>query len=257
MKIRGKGITGILTPIILLGILVLVGPSTVQATTVSIKDASAPQGSTVTVPINITDVTDMCGANIWLSYDKTVVTVEKVDNGDLGSVTHNIDNDAGITKMTWDTTEGDTGSFVFAYITLNATGSARQTSPLDLDVKELYRCDLSDITHTVADGTFTIPPLLTPTLTVTPPPSVGGVGSGGDSVGILPTPTPTLTPTLSPTPAPSLSSTPAPTPSPAPSFTPTATLSPTPKPGEVPGFDVCFAILGLLAGAYFLRRRMN
>jgi hypothetical protein len=154
MKIKGKMIARMLIPVILLGMLVV--PLAAASTTVSTGDASAPQGSTVTVPISITDVTGMCGANIWLSYDKNVVTVEKVDNGDLGSITHSIDNTTGITKMNWDTTAGETGSFVFANITLKAVGNPGDTSPLDLDVKELYDCDLNDIAHTVADGTFTI-----------------------------------------------------------------------------------------------------
>jgi glutamyl endopeptidase len=125
-------------------------------TVVSIEDASAPQGSTVKVPIRITNVKNMCGANIWLSYDKNVVTVEKVDDGDLGTITSSIDNTAGITKMNWDTTAGQTGSFVFAYITLKAVGDPGDTSPLDLDVKELYDCNLVDIPHSVDDGTFTV-----------------------------------------------------------------------------------------------------
>ena len=129
-------------------------------TVVSIECAAASQGSTVTVPIDITDVENMCGANIWLSYDKQVVTVEKVDDGDIGTVTYNIDNAAGITKMTWDTTEGKTGSFVFAYITLKAVGNPGDTSPLDLDVKELYDCDLNDIMHIVVDCTFTVAKLM-------------------------------------------------------------------------------------------------
>ena len=156
MKLKGKMIARILIPVILVGMLVV--PLAANASpTVSIEDASAPKGETVTVSIDITDVENMCGANIWLSYDKNVVTVEKVDDGDIGTVTYSIDNDAGIVKMAWDTTEGKTGSFVFAYITLKAVGNPGDTSPLDLDVKELYDCDLNDIMHTVTDGTFTIP----------------------------------------------------------------------------------------------------
>jgi hypothetical protein len=89
-----------------------------EETEVSIEDASAPQGGTVTVPINIVDVENMCGANIWLNYNKDVVIVDSVSDGDLVPLTHNIDNTAGVTKMTWDTTSGMTGGFVFAYVTL-------------------------------------------------------------------------------------------------------------------------------------------
>jgi hypothetical protein len=243
MEIKGKMIARMLIPVILLGMLVV--PLAAASTTVSIEDASAPQGETVTVRINITDVSGMCGANIWLSYDKNVVTVEIVDDGDIGTVTYSTDNDVGITKMNWDTTEEETGSFVFAYITLKVVGNPGDTCLLDLDVKELYDCELTDITHSADDGTFTIPLTSTPTAT---PPSGGGGGGG-----ILFTPTPTLTPTLSPTPTPSLSPTTTPTPSPTPSLTPTTTPSATPEP--VPGFEAFFAMLGLLAVAYLLKRR--
>ena len=129
------------------------------STTVSIADASVPQGETVTVPINIADVENMCGANIWLNYEKDVVIVDSVSDGDLVPLTHNIDNTAGVTKMNWDTTSGMTGDFVFAYVTLKAVGTPGDTCLLDLDVKELYDCmpPFNEIPRTVADGTFTIP----------------------------------------------------------------------------------------------------
>jgi hypothetical protein len=128
------------------------------STTVSIEDASAPQGATVTVPINITDVENMCGANIWLNYEKDVVIVDSVSDGALVPLTHNINNTAGVTKMNWDTTSGMTGDFVFAYVTLKAVGNPGDTCLLDLDVKELYDCvpPFNEIPRTVADGTFTV-----------------------------------------------------------------------------------------------------
>jgi len=149
-----KKIARILIPVILVGMLVV--PLAATEATVSIEDASAAQGETVTVPINIADVENMCGADIWLSYDKQVVTVEKVEVGNIGTVTYNIDNNAGKTKMVWDTAEGKTGSFVFAHITFKAVGNPCDESKLDLDVKELYDCDLVDIQHGVVDGTFKI-----------------------------------------------------------------------------------------------------
>jgi len=45
-------------------------------------------------------------------------------------------------------------------------------------------------------------------------------------------------------------------PTPTPSPSPTPTIAPTPTPEEgVPGFEVVFAIAGLLAVAYLFRRR--
>jgi len=65
-----------------------------------------------------------------------------------------------------------------------------------------------------------------------------------------PTPTPSPIPTPAPTPKPEAA--PAPTPSPTP--TPVATPAPTP-PGKIPSFEAIFAILGLLAVAYLLKKK--
>ena len=81
------------------------------------------------------------------------------------------------------------------------------------------------------EPTPTLTTTISPTATTTPTPAPTPVV----------TPTPTLTVTVSPTPI----VTPAPTPSP----------TPTPEEKGVPGFEVIFAIAGLLAVAYLLRRR--
>jgi hypothetical protein len=103
----------------------------ISETEVSIEDASAPQGGTVTVPINITGVENMCGANIWLNYNKDIVIVDSVSDGDLVPLTYNINNTAGVTKITWDTTSGETGDFVFADVTLKAVLKFRALSLME------------------------------------------------------------------------------------------------------------------------------
>ena len=79
------------------------------------------------------------------------------------------------------------------------------------------------------------------TPTPTPAPAVG--------VGV-PTPTPTPEPTPTPTPTPVV-----PTPTPTPEPTPTPTPTPEPLIPRIPGFEAVFAIVGLLAVAYLIRRR--
>ncbi|MEA1905542.1 MAG: cohesin domain-containing protein [Euryarchaeota archaeon] len=128
----------------------------VTSTTVSIEDATAQEGETVEVPIRITGVTDMCGADITLSYDAAVVSVEEMEAGDLGSVTSSKDDVNGTVKMVWDATDGKTGDFVVMYVTLKAKGTTGDNCTLDLVVNELYDCDLGDIGHSVQDGTFEV-----------------------------------------------------------------------------------------------------
>jgi hypothetical protein len=121
-------------------------------------------------------------ANIWLNYNKDIVIVDSVSDGDLVPLTYNINNTAGVTKMTWDTTSGETGDFVFADVTLKAVCNNGDTCLLDIDVKELYDCDLVEIPRTVVDGTFTCvdkPDLIATEITVNyDAPSLGGRAIG-------------------------------------------------------------------------------
>ncbi len=68
---------------------------------------------------------------------------------------------------------------------------------------------------------------------------------------VVPVPTPTPTPTPVPTPTP----TPTPVVTPTPTPVPTPTPTPVVEEPRIPGFGAIFAILGLLAVAYLLRRR--
>ncbi|NMX22062.1 hypothetical protein C5S30_06455 [ANME-1 cluster archaeon GoMg4] len=108
-----------------------------------------------------------------------------------------------------------------------------------------------DTTLTLAEG---------PKPTPTPTPGNGNGGNGGNG-GVTPTPTPTptatatVTPGETPLPSPTAGATATPTWSPtaSPGETPTATESPTKEP-LIPGFEAVFAIAGLLAVAYIVRR---
>ena len=127
-----------------------------QTAEVSIQDATVAQGETVEVPINITDVTDLGATVIWLSYNSSVVTVESVREGTLGSLTVGINNTVGVTKMSWFSAEGKTGDFIFAYVKLKAVGNPGDESTLDLDVKKMVDLKNEPINHTVRDGIFTV-----------------------------------------------------------------------------------------------------
>ncbi|WP_456478772.1 PGF-CTERM sorting domain-containing protein [Geoglobus ahangari] len=81
---------------------------------------------------------------------------------------------------------------------------------------------------------------------------------------LAPTPTPTPEETPTPTPTPTATPTPTPTKTPTPTPTPVETKEETPTPAptktteekkEGPGFEAVFAVAGLLAVAYLLRRR--
>ena len=127
-----------------------------DGTAVSIADTSAGQAGEITVDVEIAGVTDLGAADIWLHYDSGVVEVTSVADGELGTITHSIDNPGGVTKMVWFSATGKTGDFVFARVTLHAVGSEGDTSTLDLDVRTLVDINADPIEHGVDDGLFTV-----------------------------------------------------------------------------------------------------
>ena len=126
------------------------------AVVVSIPDTAVSANTSAIVPININGVTDLASLDIWLSYDKDVVTVANVTAGTLGAITVSIDNTNGVTKINRLSATGNTGDFIFANVELQAVGSTGETSALDLDVKEMVDSNGDPIAHSVEDGVFTI-----------------------------------------------------------------------------------------------------
>jgi hypothetical protein len=161
-----------------LALLIIVCPMAARAyvsaspgTVVSIPDASAASGHSVTVAISVTDVTLLGGATIFLHYTPSVVHVTSVAEGNLGgTLVSAIDNVTGITNMTWFSATPMNGNFTFANVTLYAVGSPGDTSPLNLEVITLANVTGAPINYTEDDGIFTIPGV-----PPTPTPS-GGVG---------------------------------------------------------------------------------
>jgi len=129
-----------------------------SGTVVSIPDATVGSGAEVTLPINITNITDVGAVTIWLCYNPTIVTIPAggIANGNMGALAaSSIDNITGKAKMTWFSATGETGDFVFAYVTLKA-GNINGSSLLAIQVKTLVDTDGNQIVHTVDDGTFTV-----------------------------------------------------------------------------------------------------
>jgi len=151
-------------------------------TVVSIPDASADSGQSVTVAISVPNVTQLGGATIFLHYTPGVVHVTSVEEGNLGGTfLSTINNVTGITNMTWFTTTPMNGTFTFANVTLYAVGSPGDTSPLNLEVITLADTSGTPISYTEDDGIFTIPGGPTPT----PPTGVGGTAYPPNKVAIL------------------------------------------------------------------------
>ena len=158
-------------------ILAILATGVASATTIiSIENVSLGETETKTVPINISNVTNYGTATIELQYNGSVVNVESVSNGDIPgtSLTPNINNTAGYTRMVSYTSQypGPSGDFVYANLVLKAVGTGPATSPLNLSIEEFADADGNPISVKPGNGTFTIPagPDITPpTVTVISP----------------------------------------------------------------------------------------
>lgn len=106
-------------------------------------------------------------------------------------------------------------------------------------------------------------PTPSPTPTATPTSASGNSGGGSNGDGTVSTPTPSLTLTVEPSLSPGTMPTESPGGMETPTMSPTATqTTPTPMPTSsptakplIPGFGTVFAVAGLLAVAYLVKRK--
>ncbi|CAD6490372.1 MAG: hypothetical protein KFBDDELM_00256 [Candidatus Argoarchaeum ethanivorans] len=125
---------------------------------ISIADAIASPSDTTTTQITINDMTNFGAATVTLSYDSSVVQINSVTAGDVGTPTANIDNTAGTTTITAyvSTVTGPDSPVTFANIELLAVGNDGATSPLTLEVTTLADADGTPVTATAESGVFTV-----------------------------------------------------------------------------------------------------
>jgi len=130
----------------------------VEPVVISISDATAAPGTSTTTKIEIKNVVDFGTCTVKLSYNNSIVIVENILNGNIPdtTLTPNIDNANGISTMVVVTSAhpGPSGDFIYANITLNATGSSGENSPLNLTIEELATSDGEYYPSKVTNGTF-------------------------------------------------------------------------------------------------------
>jgi hypothetical protein len=104
--------------------------------TISIGEITLAPQTSATIPITITEANHIfCGADINLTYDKTVVQVTDVANGGyFDNVTYTIDNivTGKVRMCAWGDDNFNAPTTV-AFVTLKAIGNPGECSPLILD----------------------------------------------------------------------------------------------------------------------------
>ena len=127
---------------------------TAEAVSVSISDVTCELHESVIVPIMLSGVTNYGTGTINITYNPGVVHVTDVAGTHQSTlITPNIDNTAGIVRISAWNTGGVSGDVLFANVTLKSVGPCQ--SPLRLDIRKLVDTDMSSILTTVANGSFT------------------------------------------------------------------------------------------------------
>ena len=136
---------------------------------VGITSLSAAPGDTATVPIIVYNVTDLGAGTLRVTYDSSVCNVTNVTTGNLATVIKNIKTPGLANISVFDTEVGHTGDVIFANLTIEATGSCGETSPLNISVERLGTYDegaeIPAANISVSNGTFTILDIVEPSVT--------------------------------------------------------------------------------------------
>ena len=132
----------------------------VQTANISISDGSADTGNTTTVTIAADDVTDFANFDITVTYDPAVVNVTDAANDvAFGTAINNLENAAAgtVRLASFNLGAGQTGDgILLSTLTMEAVGTAVQTSTLTLTINELKTSSEDNIIAATDDGMFTI-----------------------------------------------------------------------------------------------------
>ena len=257
---------------------------------VSVESIRVLQGQNFTMNITVDPAgTEIMGAQYHLYLDNTLLNaIEQTkgpflsqDGANTNVYSNEINNTIGVIKYSETRTGVDYGvttRSILATITFKAMKPG--TSSLNLSEVKLSDPSAQPILDVlINNGTCIIgaaeqtpTPTPTPTPTSAPPSGSGDSGNGDASV----TPTPTSTPlpsgednsnsnggvpvTLTQTPEQTSTITSVPSPPPSPTIistspTPMASMPRSEEDNRLPGFEVAFTLLGLLAIAYLLSKR--
>jgi hypothetical protein len=132
----------------------IVGTLTAAATTVTIQSAEVDLSESITLPIQINNVTGVKGAHIVLEYDSSVVHALEIGNSSFGIETFKeINNVTGYVRYATFNLVGLNGNVKFADVTLKGMGVG--SSPLNLTIVALTN-GTAEIPRDVVNGTFTV-----------------------------------------------------------------------------------------------------
>ena len=134
----------------------IIPAASAQTATITIDDLFVEPGENVTMPIIVSNVTDLGGCDINITYNVSVVHIVNVTEGDMMLLRYLIDNGTGWVHLNTINVTGLAEDVVVAYLNLTAVGRDGDISPLNIAVDKLFDMSYDSINYTVTNGTFTI-----------------------------------------------------------------------------------------------------
>lgn len=157
-EIINSKIRGICTLVVLCGLFIIF-PSGAEGITLSIHDLSAAPGSTVSVPISVTNAEELSAATIDVTYDPAVLKFKGTELGEItkngiietseikpGQIEISFEDSSGVSQ------DGDLIKAIF-----EVTGNAEATSQIGISANALRNLDNNDVpVETTNGGNFTV-----------------------------------------------------------------------------------------------------
>lgn len=145
--------------IVILAIAVLATDvATAASFQVGTADAGGAKGSTVNVPVTVSEANNVGSMDILVVYDPAVLTATGVDKGTLNKGMISANTSApGFIAISLADSNGITGSGDVAVITFSVIGNATETSTVRLQsVKAYDGTSFLDVPSTISSGTFIV-----------------------------------------------------------------------------------------------------
>jgi hypothetical protein len=141
------------------GLLFIIIPAGAEGVTLSIHDLSATAGSTVSVPVSVTNVEELSAATIEISYDPAVLKFKGTDLGDTSKngIIEASEVRPGVIEIDFEDPSGVSLDGDLVKPVFEVTGTAGTTSKIDINAKALRNLDNNDVpVETTNGGNITV-----------------------------------------------------------------------------------------------------
>ena len=138
----------------ILGVLIMVFPSGAEGITLSIHDSSAATGSTVSVPVSVTNAEELSAATIDITYDPTVLKFKGTELGDISKngIIEASEIKPGQLEISFEDSSGVSQDGDLVKALFEVTGNAGAASQIGITANALRNLDNNNVPVETATG---------------------------------------------------------------------------------------------------------